>query len=67
MFSSDKTRTANVLNCFKSQVIFKKYVVQVEKIKVKVDVNQEKSLSHIKIRHAYDFPLCFPNELLMSF
>ena len=24
-------------------------------------------LSHIKIRHAYDFSLCFPPELLMSF
>ena len=23
--------------------------------------------SHIKIRHAYDFSLCFPHELLMSF
>jgi hypothetical protein len=22
---------------------------------------------HIKIRHAYDFSLCFPHELLMSF
>jgi hypothetical protein len=27
----------------------------VEKIKVKVSLNQGKSLSHIKIRHAYDF------------
>jgi hypothetical protein len=24
-------------------------------------------LSHIKIRHAYDFSLCLPPELLMSF
>jgi uncharacterized protein YrrD len=39
----------------------------VEKIKVKVYVNQGKSLSHIKIRHAYDFSLCFSHELLMSF
>ena len=39
----------------------------VEKIKVKVYVNQVGSLSHIKIRHAYDFSLCFPHELLMSF
>ena len=23
--------------------------------------------SHIKIRHAYDFSLCFPHELLMYF
>ena len=37
-----------------------------EKIKVKVYVNQGKSLSHIKIRHAYDFSLCFRHELLMS-
>jgi ribosome recycling factor len=36
----------------------------VEQIKVKVYVNQGKSLSHIKIRHAYDFSLCFPRELL---
>ena len=64
-----------VLNCFKNDrsgkfigvVIFKKYVVQVEKIKVKVYVNQGKSLSHIKIRHAYDFSLCFPHALLMNF
>ena len=52
---------------FIGEVIFKKYVVQVEKIKVKAYVNQGKSLSHIKIRHAYDFSLCFPHELLMSF
>jgi hypothetical protein len=41
--------------------------VYVEKIKVKVYVNQGKSLSQIKIRHAYDFSLCFPHELLMLF
>ena len=30
---------------------------------------EEKSvfLSHIKTRHAYDFPLYFPHEFLMSF
>ena len=75
IFRSDKTRTANVLNCFKNnrsskfigEVIFKICVVQVEKIKGKVYVNQGKSLSHIKIRHAYDFSLCFPHELLMCF
>ena len=69
--SHDKTRTANVLNCFKNDrsskfigdVTFKKFVVYVE-MKVKVYVNQGKSLSHIKIRHAYDFSLCFPHELL---
>ena len=30
-------------------------------------MNQGKSLSHIKIRHAYDFSLCFSRELLMIF
>jgi hypothetical protein len=53
---SDKTRTANVLNCFKNdrsskfivELIFRKYVVLVEKIEVKVYVNQGKSLSHMK-------------------
>jgi hypothetical protein len=75
IFRSDKIYTANFLNCFKNnrsskfigEVIFKKYVVQVEKIKIKVYVNKGKSLSHIKIRHVYDFSLCFPHELLMSF
>jgi hypothetical protein len=38
-----------------------------EKIKVKVYVNQHESVSHIQIRHAYDFSLCFLHELLMSF
>jgi hypothetical protein len=38
-----------------------------EKIKVKVYVNQHESVSHIQIRHAYDFSLCFLYELLMSF
>jgi hypothetical protein len=75
IFRSDKKRTTNVLNCFKNdrsskfiaigEVILKKHVVQVEKIKVKVYVNQGKFLSHVKIRHAYDFSLCFPHELLM--
>jgi hypothetical protein len=37
------------------------------KIKVKVYVNQHESVSHIQIRHAYDFSLCFLHELLMSF
>jgi hypothetical protein len=64
---------ANVLNCFRNdrsskfigEVIFKKYV---EKIEVKVYVNQGKSLSHIKIRHAYDFSLCLPiNSLINAF
>jgi hypothetical protein len=35
--------------------------------KVKVYVNQHESVSHIQIRHAYDFSLCFLHELLMSF
>jgi hypothetical protein len=30
-------------------------------------VNQHESVSHIQIRHAYDFSLCFLHELLMSF
>ena len=34
---------------------------------VKVYVNQHESVSHIQIRHAYDFSLCFLHELLMSF
>ena len=36
-------------------------------MKVKVYVNQHESVSHIQIRHAYDFSLCFLHELLMSF
>ena len=55
-----KHALANVLNCFKSdrsrlflgEVAFKRFIVYVEKTKVKVlYVNQGKSLSHIKIRH----------------
>jgi hypothetical protein len=76
IFRSNKTRTANVLNCFKNdrfskligEVIFKKYVVYVEKIEVKVYVNQRKFLSHIKIRHAHTIFFVFSswiiNELL---
>ena len=30
-------------------------------------VNQHESVSHIQIRHPYDFSLCFLHELLMSF
>jgi hypothetical protein len=41
--------------------------LEAEKIKVKVYVNQHESVSHIQIRHAYDFSLCFLHELLMSF
>ena len=44
-----------------------KSALQAEKIKVKVYVNQHESVSHIQIRHAYDFSLCFIHELLMSF
>jgi hypothetical protein len=39
----------------------------VSDIQVKVYVNQHESVSHIQIRHAYDFSLCFLHELLMSF
>jgi hypothetical protein len=52
---------------FIGEVILKINVVQAEKIKVKVYVNQHESVSHIQIRHAYDFSLCFLHELLMSF
>jgi hypothetical protein len=45
----------------------KKIVAYVEKIKVKVYVNQRKSLSQIKIRQVYEFSLCFPHDLLMTF
>ena len=41
--------------------------LKAEKIKVIVYVNQHESVSHIQIRHAYDFSLCFLHELLMSF
>ena len=65
----------NVVNVLKNdssyefigEVIFKINVVLAEKIKVKVYVNQHESISHIQIRHAYDFSLCFLHELLMSF
>jgi hypothetical protein len=30
--------------------------------KVKVYVNQHESVSHIQIRHAYDFSLCFLHD-----
>ena len=66
---------ANVVNNLKNdssykfigEVILKINVVQAEKIKFKVYVNQHESVSHIQIRHAYDFSLCFLHELLMSF
>ena len=66
---------ANVVNGLKNdssyefigEVILKINVVKAEKIKVKVYVNQHESVSHIQIRHAYDFSLCFLHELLMSF
>ena len=66
---------ANVVNDLKNdssyefigEVILKINVVYAEKIKVKVYVNQHESVSHIQIRHAYDFSLCFLHELLMSF
>jgi hypothetical protein len=37
-----------------------------QKTKVKVYVNQGKSLSHKKIREAYDISLCFPHELIIN-
>jgi hypothetical protein len=44
---------------FIGEVILKINVVEAEKIKVKVYANQHESVSHIHIRHAYDFSLCF--------
>ena len=66
---------ANVVNDLKNdssyefigEVILKINVVYAEKIKVKVYINQHESVSHIQIRHAYDFSLCFLHELLMIF
>jgi hypothetical protein len=52
---------------FIGEVILKINVDLAEKIKVKVYVNQHESVSHIQIRHAYDFSLCFLHDLLMSF
>ena len=74
IFRSDKTRNV----CFKNdrsskffgEVIFKKIrknTCKSRKSNFKVYVNQGKSLSHIKIRHACDFSLCFTDELLMRF
>jgi hypothetical protein len=57
----------NRSNKFIGEVAFKKFVVYVEKIKYKfkvyVNQGQGKSLSYIKMRHVYDFSLCFPHEL----
>ena len=55
---------ANVVNGLKND---SSYEFIGEVIKAKVYVNQHESVSHIQIRHAYDFSLCFLHELLMSF
>jgi hypothetical protein len=53
---SDKTRTANVSNFQKIRCVLKS-----RKSKLKfMYINQGKSLSHIKIRHA-NFSLSFPH------
>ena len=74
-FRCDKTRSTRVLNGLKTnpsyestgEEISKINLVKAEKIKLKVyAVNEHDSISHIKIRHAYDFSLCILNELLMS-
>jgi hypothetical protein len=57
IFRSDKTRTANVLNCFKnnrSSKFSKNTLCKSRKSKLKF-VNEGKSLSHIK----YDTPMIF--------
>jgi hypothetical protein len=62
---------ANVVNDLKNDSSYEfigEVILKInEKIKVKVYVNQHESVSHIQIRHAYDFSLCFLHELLMSF
>ena len=55
---------ANVVNGLKND---SSYEFIGEVILIKVYVNQHESVSHIQIRHAYDFSLCFLHELLMSF
>ena len=69
--SDIQTRAENLKNDssyeFIGEVILKINVVKAAKIKVKVyNVNQRESVSHIQIRHPYDFSLCFLHELLMS-
>ena len=59
---------ANVVNNLKNDSSYK-FIGEVilKKNVVNQHVNQHESVSHIQIRHAYDFSLCFLHELLMSF
>ena len=66
---------ANVLSYLKNdpsyefigEVIFKINIVKAEKIKAKVYVNQDKSLSDLQTLIKHSFLLYFPRELLMNF
>ena len=72
-----KTRTAKFLiDCFKKgrstkfigELIFKNTLRTSRENEIKVYVNQGiETLSHIRIRRAYNFSSCFPHELLMIF
>ena len=53
---------------FTGEVIFRKInIVQAEKIKAEVYVNQDKSLCDLQTLIKHSFLLYFPHELLMSF
>jgi hypothetical protein len=52
---------------FIGEVILKINIVQAEKIKAEVYVNQEKSLSDLLTLIKHSFLLYFPRELLMNF
>jgi hypothetical protein len=66
---------ANVLSYLKNdpsyefigEVILKINIVQAEKIKAEVYVNQDKSLSDLQTLIKHSFLLYFPRELLMNF
>jgi hypothetical protein len=52
---------------FIGEVILKINIVQAEKIKAEVYVNQDKSLSDLQTLIKHSFLLYFPRELLMNF
>jgi hypothetical protein len=52
---------------FIGEVILKINIVQAEKIKAEVYVNQDKSLSDLQTLIKHSFLLYFPRELLMIF
>jgi hypothetical protein len=52
---------------FIGKVILKINIVYAEKIKAKVYVNQDKSLSDLQTLIQHSFLLYFPRELLMNF